>query len=419
MTNIIDRQTRSRIVKLVHAVAPEVDGDNATEAAALEIFACSAWSGLGEPGDRMVRLLTDRMGAFASLEAIVSGATAKELSVLLHDFVPRDGDPVSGIESALAEALERWLPRLNQNEAIAHLERAQRIGAKILTEGSVLWPAGLDALAEHRPIALWVRGNTERLADLERSVSIVGARASTGYGEHVTMEVTGGLVDAGFAIVSGAAYGIDGMAHRAALASGGSTLAVLAGGIDRLYPSGHDALLHRIIDAGAIITELPCGFAPTKWRFLQRNRLIAALSQATVVVEAGWRSGSLNTAHHALELDRPLGVIPGPVTSASSAGCHRLLRETPAVCVTNAEEIMALVSPESQPSTIDFESDASTVHPFAIRVLDCMSNRKGRASEELAKVSGLSPAETLAVLGLLELGGMVREVPTGWIKQSA
>ena len=419
MTKIIDHQTRSRIFKLAQAIAPEFESGEANEAAALEVFACAAWSGLGEPGDRMVRLLTDRMGAFASLEAIVSGATAKELSGLLQDQMSGDEGQTSGIESELAEALERWLPRLNQNEAIAHLERAQRIGAKILTEASTLWPAGLDALAEHRPIAIWVRGNIERLADLERSVSIVGARASTGYGEHVTMEVTGGLVDAGFAIVSGAAYGIDGMAHRAALASAGNTLAVLAGGIDRLYPSGHDALLHRIIETGAIITELPCGFAPTKWRFLQRNRLIAALSQATVVVEAGWRSGSLNTAHHALELDRPLGVIPGPVTSASSAGCHRLLRETPAVCVTNAEEILALVSPESQPGTIDFESDASTVHPFAIRVLDCMSNRKGRASEELAKASGLSPAETLAVLGLLELGGMVREVPTGWIKQSA
>jgi DNA processing protein len=419
MTSILDHQTRSRIVKLVQAVGPEVDCDNANEAAALEIFACAAWSGLGEPGDRMVRLLTDNMGAFASLEAIVSGATAKELSGLLQDSVPGDEGHASEIESALAEALERWLPRLNQNEAIAHLERAQRIGAKILTESSMLWPTGLDGLIEHRPIALWVHGNTERLVDLERSVSIVGARASTGYGEHVTMEVTGGLVDTGFAIVSGAAYGIDGMAHRAALASGGSTLAVLAGGIDRLYPSGHDALLHRIIETGVVITELPCGFAPTKWRFLQRNRLIAAVSQATVVVEAGWRSGSLNTAHHALELARPLGVIPGPVTSASSAGCHRLLRETPAVCVTNAEEIRALISGDPQSAVSDFESDASTVHPFATRVLDCMSNRKGRASEELAKASGLSPNETVAVLGLLELGGMVREVPTGWIKQSA
>jgi DNA processing protein len=248
---------------------------------------------------------------------------------------------------------------------------------------------------------------------------MVGARASTGYGEHVTMELTAGLVDQGVAIVSGAAYGIDGMAHRAALASGGTTIAVLAGGIDRLYPSGHDALLQRIIETGLVLTELPCGFAPTKWRFLQRNRLIAAASEATVVVEAGWRSGSLNTAHHALELDRPLGVVPGPITSASSAGCHRLLRETPAVCVTSAEEILSLTHSPAGDVGVVLREEPAAVHPFATRVLDAMSARKGRTIDELARLSGLSGAETLAVVGLLELSSLVREAPTGWVKQSA
>jgi DNA processing protein len=231
------------------------------------------------------------------------------------------------------------------------------------------------------------------------------------------MDLVSGLVDEGFCIVSGAAYGIDGMAHRAALAIGGSTIAVLAGGIDRLYPSGHDALLHRIIDTGVVVTELPCGFAPTKWRFLQRNRLIAAMSGATVVVEAGWRSGSLNTAHHALELDRPLGVVPGPVTSASSAGCHRLLRETPAICVTTATEIAELTGLVSRQS--ENSSEPEIVHPFAPRVLDALHSRKGHQAGEIAKASGLSEPETLAVLGLLELSGAVREVATGWVRVSA
>ena len=225
------------------------------------------------------------------------------------------------------------------------------------------------------------------------------------------MDVVTSLVDRGFTIVSGAAYGIDGMAHRAALGSQGTTIAVLAGGIDRLYPSGHDALLKRIIDAGLVVTELPCGFAPTKWRFLQRNRLIAALTCATVVVEAGWRSGSLNTAHHALDMDIPVGAIPGPVTSASSAGTHRLLRETPAVCVTTATEIAELVSPEcDEPLTPEL------VHPHATRVLDSLSRTRARSQEELVTLSGLSFMQVMATLGLLELQGSVRQNATGWLR---
>ncbi len=158
------------------------------------------------------------------------------------------------------------------------------------------------------------------------------------------MEASAGLVDRGFAIVSGGAYGIDGMAHRAALASDGTTIAFLAGGIDRFYPLGHESLLTRIAQTGAVVSELPCGAAPTKWRFLQRNRLIAAASQATVVLEAGIRSGSLNTAGHAAALGRPLGAVPGPVTSPASAGCHRLLREFDAMCVVDADQMAELAT---------------------------------------------------------------------------
>ena len=174
------------------------------------------------------------------------------------------------------------------------------------------------------------------------TIALVGARAATGYGEHVAMESSAGLVDRGFAIVSGGAYGIDGMAHRAALASDGTTIAFLAGGVDRFYPLGHESLLSRIAQTGAVVSELPCGAAPTKWRFLQRNRLIAAASEATVVLEAGIRSGSLNTAGHAAALGRPLGAVPGPVTSPASAGCHRLLREFDAVCVVDADQMAEL-----------------------------------------------------------------------------
>jgi DNA processing protein len=248
----------------------------------------------------------------------------------------------------------------------------------------------------------------------------VGARAATGYGEHVTIEASSGLVDRGFAIVSGAAYGIDGAAHRAALASRGTTIAVLAGGLDRFYPSGHEQMLTRIIDRGVVVAEVPPGTTPTKWRFLLRNRLIAALGSATVVVEAGWRSGSLNTAGHAGTLGRPLGAVPGPVTSAASAGCHRLLREFAAVCVTTADEMaeLAAVAPASWRDTrgSDGERDPDPAGN-RIRVLDAVDARTPRRVERIASLSGLATDRVRAELGLLELDAQVIERPSGWVRR--
>lgn len=247
-------------------------------------------------------------------------------------------------------------------------------------------------------------------------IALVGARAATGYGEHVTMEASAGLVDLGYTIVSGAAYGIDGMAHRAALASSGQTVAFLAGGVDRFYPSGHDALLTRIVDAGAVVSELPCGSQPTKWRFLLRNRLIAAASQATVVVEAGWRSGSLNTAGHAAALGRPLGAVPGPVTSAASAGCHRLIREFDAICVTNAAE-MAELSPRQALASTPASVPADELSSTRLRVFDAMSSRSARPIADIAARAGLSIASVQAVLGEAELGGLAAERERGWLRK--
>jgi DNA processing protein len=277
--------------------------------------------------------------------------------------------------------------------------------------GDDVWPSGFEGLGPHAPLALWLRGNPSTLGTLDRSIALVGARAATGYGEHVTMEASAGLVDRGYTIVSGAAYGIDGMAHRAALASSGQTVAFLAGGVDRFYPSGHDALLTRIVAEGAVISELPCGSPPTKWRFLQRNRLIAASSLATIVLEAGWRSGSLNTAGHASSLGRPLGAVPGPVTSAASAGCHRLIREFTAQLVTNADE-MAELAPLST-TVIERPTGGDGSEPT--RVIDALSTRAPRSADDLAARSGLSVASVHAVLGILELEGRAIERARGWV----
>ena len=175
----------------------------------------------------------------------------------------------------------------------------------------------------------------------ERAVAIVGARASTTYGNWVAGELAAGLAERETSVVSGAAFGIDGAAHRGALAADGCTVAVLAGGIDVAYPRAHESLLDRIAATGAIVAEAPPGRAPRREAFLVRNRLIAALSAGVVLVEAGLRSGARNTAAHAGALGRPRMAVPGPITSGMSAGCHALLRADPeARLVTSAAEVL-------------------------------------------------------------------------------
>lgn len=415
----------AEVATLVRAVAgSELDRDEIRDR-----FARATWTGIAEPGDRAAGLVTQALGAAAALDAVVerwdTGAFLRALQGAgLEDTAAGE------LESAIA----RWQPRLTSATALLALRHAARFGARLLVPDAGGWPPGVSDLGLHAPIALWCRGTDDALAALPTSIALVGARAATGYGEHVTMEASAGLVDRGYAIVSGAAYGIDGMAHRAALASKGQTVAILAGGVDRFYPSGHDALLSRIVETGAVISELPCGQPPTKWRFLQRNRLIAAVSQATVVLEAGWRSGSLNTAGHAASMGRPLGAVPGPVTSAASAGCHRLIRDFDAVCVTNADEMAELAPlgetpPEAgHPPLVDLvETSPATPSPHdsssqrppseQTRLLDAISQRSPRNSQDIAARSGLSLATVRSLLGALELEGRVTERERGWVKK--
>ena len=394
MTFPIDRALLAHVTHLDHA---DLDGR--------ALAARAIWSGLVEPGDRVASLAVNGLGVAPALDALIEHWDAARWATALEGTVtPAD----------MELALGRWMPRLDLTASTRALRQAVRCGARLLVPGDALWPTGMDELGDHAPLALWVRGSDDALAALGRSIALVGARAATGYGEHVTMEASAGLVDRGYAIVSGAAYGIDGMAHRAALASNGLTVAFLAGGVDRFYPSGHDALLTRISEVGAVVSELPCGSAPTKWRFLQRNRLIAAASLATVVLEAGWRSGSLNTAHHARQLGRPIGAVPGPVTSAASAGCHKLIREDIAVCVTNPDE-MAELAPLAQlqePTLFDEE----TYTDDTTRLFDAMSYQAPRGAGEIATRSGLSVAAVQAKLGELELEERVAERERGWVR---
>lgn len=395
----------AEVATLVRAVA----GDSLDRDAIVDRFARATWTGIAEPGDRIAGYVVAALGAARALDTVVERWSAPRF---LEALIAAGADEVA--EPDVRLAIERWQPRLTSSASLLALRQAARFGARLLIPGDELWPSGVDDLALHAPLALWCRGTDEALRALDKSIALVGARAATGYGEHVTMEASAGLVDRGFAIVSGAAYGIDGMAHRAALASKGQTVAFLAGGVDRFYPSGHDALLSRIVESGAVISELPCGSQPTKWRFLQRNRLIAAASGATIVLEAGWRSGSLNTANHAGDLGRPIGAVPGPVTSAASAGCHRLIRETQAVLVTNADEMAEL-----HPSSSATQSADAPGEPKAhTRIFDALSTRSPRTATDIAVRSGMSIAEVQSALGLLAMEGRVVEREKGWIRRT-
>jgi len=216
-------------------------------------------------------------------------------------------------------------------------------------------------------------------------------------------------------VISGGAYGIDGAAHRGALGSDGQTVAVLAGGIDVLYPAGHSALLHRIGTSGLLVTEYPPGVRPARHRFLTRNRLVAALSSATIVVEAGLRSGAANTAAWARALGRVVCAVPGPVTSAASAGCHVLLRNG-AELVTRADEVVEIVGragefAEDQPhpsGPLDGLTDTER------QVYEALPARGARSPDEIAVSSGLPPAAVLGPLAMLEIAGLARRQDGRW-----
>lgn len=381
------------------------------------VLARAAWSRLAEPGDEVAGALVQALGpteALAWLRGVVPAAAAG------GTVEP----PAPGLSSTtvrrLSGAAARWAPRLTGLTPERDVEALHRRGGELVVPGDARWPSGLDDLGAAAPHCLWVRGHAglDLAGLLDRAVAVVGSRACTAYGEHVTGEVVAGLARAGCAVVSGGAYGIDAVAHRTALAVGGPTVAVLAGGVDRAYPAGNARLLAAIAEGGgALVGEVPPGSIPTRSRFLQRNRLIAALSRATVVVEAAWRSGALSSASHAAALLRPVGAVPGPVTSAASAGCHRLLREGAAVCVTDAAEVLELVGGagadlDATPEPAGAPTDGLT--PAQCRALDALPVRQGRAADGLSRVAGLSVGEVRAALGVLELRGLAERHGAGW-----
>ncbi|HVT21216.1 MAG TPA: DNA-processing protein DprA [Mycobacteriales bacterium] len=314
--------------------------------------------------------------------------------------------------------------RLLDVSAERELELAAKLGARLVCPGDDEWPAALDDL-EHVGagcLALWVRGTASLRDACERAVAIVGTRAATDYGASVATELGVGLAERGWTVVSGLALGIDAVAHRASLAGGGPTIGVLASGVDVAYPVANRSLYARIIDNGAVVSEQPPGSAPHRMRFLVRNRLIAALSSGTVVVEAAPRSGARSTARHAAELFRHVMAVPGPVTSILSAGCHQLLRDRPdTVLVTKVDEVIEQVGPLGQ-----FAERVSgpvrrrdLLGPAVSRAFEAVPVRKPVPVERIAVTAGMRTDATAAALAALAAAGLVEEHDSGWCMTKA
>ncbi|NNJ06823.1 DNA-protecting protein DprA [Streptomyces sp. PKU-MA01144] len=325
----------------------------------------------------------------------------------------------AGTENTLPGAGEERMRGYRTRAAAARperdLERVAELGGRFVCPGDPEWPGQLDDLGDARPVGLWVRGPADLRIWALRSVAVVGARACTPYGAHVSGTLASGLAERGWVVVSGAAYGIDAAAHRGALSTGGATVAVLACGVDTVYPRGHTELIGRMVEQGLVVAELPPGAHPTRSRFVLRNRVIAALSRGTVVVEAEYRSGSLATARAAERLGRLTMGVPGPVTSGLSSGVHELLRSG-AVLVTDPDEVVELVGDigELAPARRGPVLPRDLLGPGCARVLEVLPVRAALDGREVAVRAGTSPDETLARLYELHSLGFVERQGDRW-----
>ncbi|GAA2808638.1 DNA-processing protein DprA [Kribbella solani] len=339
-----------------------------------------------------------------------------------------DGMPATEVWELLQRktpGTERWSTRLADADPERDLERAAATGARFVIPGDDEWPEQVEILAEAGqltrrggvPYGLWLRGPAHLRRVLEQSVAVVGARASSAYGEHVAAELASGVADNGYTVVSGGAFGIDAAAHRGALAAAGVTVAVLASGVDVLYPRRNSALLSRIAEQGLIVSELPPGSRPTRLRFLSRNRLIAASTLGVVVVEAAVRSGALNSAGWAEQCGRAVLAVPGPVTSRMSEGSHLLVRERGAVLVTNVMEIIEALSPLGTRLTT-YPMAPKTPHDDLDydlrRTLDAVPVQDPAPTDQIAGAAGLDLTTTQECLLTLSDLALVEHCPTGW-----
>lgn len=357
---------------------------------------------LTEPGDPRLLDLVAELGACRLRDALVEQRQAGDLGGLGIDAAGRVGDC----------------------DPEADLERADRLGIRFVVPGDDEWPVSLEDLRRvpplHArggpPLGLWVRGPLD-LRELGSSVAVVGSRSATTYGTEVATDVAVALARSGRAVVSGAAFGIDQAAHRGAFVGQGPTAAVLACGADRDYPKAHRQLLASIAAEGAVVSEVPLDGEPMRIRFLARNRLIAALSQGTVVVEAAVRSGALNTSTWAERLRRVVMGVPGPVTSVQSEGVHQLLRRGEAGLVTSGADVLELMGAAGEclvpePRAAPTRRDRLTARER--QVLDGVPAAGPVPTDEVARGAGMGLVEVGSALRRLVAAGLVETAPEGW-----
>jgi DNA processing protein len=365
-----------------------------------------ALSFLAQPGDLVLGAAL-RVMTPAELLAAITGADEDGEAVLAAQMP----------DAGLARALPRWRDRLIEVPTTARLAAWQQSGLRVVVPGDPEWPTQLDDLGDGRPLLLWLRGTADLRLTCVSSVSMVGSRAATGYGNHVAIEMAAALADHGVANVSGGAFGIDASSHRGAMAADGDTVAVLAGGLEFGYPHSHADLFAAIAARGVLASECPPDRGPTRPGFLIRNRIIAALSRGTVVIEAALRSGALNSARHARDLCRPVMAVPGPVTSEQSAGCHELIRDFGAMCVTCAADVLAHIGMPGSgagglrlgPATV-----RDVLDPVTTAVLEEVPARGGRGPASIAVRAGVDLDTALRCLGMLAASGFVERCDLGW-----
>lgn len=405
----------------------------------------SELSRLIEPGDLLGPTSVAALGPARAHELIFSGRrpTSEEQQTVAAAALE------AGLNTSrvtLVGGLERWRTRIEQANGERDLRVLHRLGGGLIIPEDDAWPAQLNDLYPAVPLGLYFRGTApaadadpeqnyllalKRLPVPPRSISVVGSREMSDYGARATFELAEQLAGHGVSILSGGAYGIDAAAHRGALyaerdESGPSpTCAVLAGGVDRFYPAGNERLLRAVTDQGLLLSEMAPGSTPTRHRFLHRNRIIAALAAAVVVVEARWRSGALSTAHHGLGLGRAVGAFPGSVFSSSSSGCHRLLRDTPAELVTDAAEVLELIAgrPTAEQTALQIPSTgqvptqervADHLSDVDQRLYDALPAQRSTTAGKLCGVAGLPMPQVLAGMSRLERRGLATVAEGQW-----
>lgn len=377
--------------------------------------------------------LTEARLARAYLLAVAE-PPAPALVALIAEVGPVDAARLVRAGNVPAPVSAETSARRNLEVTPEDLARLGAHGMRLAIPEDAEWPAwpllSLEVAAGRgvrgmvTPVGLWVRGSGRLDEVAERSVTLVGARASTPYGDYAAADWAYSLAGQGVTVVSGAAYGIDASAHRGALAAEGATVAVLGCALDAGYPSGHDTLLARIADSGLVISEYPPGTPPAKHRFLVRNRLLAALTAGTVVVEADVRSGARNTARLAQTLGKAVMAVPGPITARSSAGCHEMIRAGHATLVTSAEQVLEAVGrmgsdlvTGERPRPPQRQTDR--LKGEALRVHDALRVRAGRSPERVSQDSGVPIEKVRALLQVLELEGFAVRFEAGWRRAAA